>query len=261
MKYINNEEKLKNINLDKNNISIIMDFDGTITRYTHVDSWDVAGEGLGENFKKELTELFEKYRPIEIDYEISYLEKFKAMEEWYKLCIDLYYKYGLTKTKLKEAISNCDLQFREGAKEFFESMRKNNIPVIILSAGIGNVIEGFLNENNCYFDNMKIISNFINFDNNGNINKFDGKIITSMNKTLKGHKIDSIKSRKYKVLFGDLIEDKNMVEKEEWNDTISFGFLDKKVENLPYYKKAFDIVLTKEDGNFYKVINILGRKK
>mgnify|MGYP000705409337 FL=1 len=108
---------------------------------------------------------------------------------------------------------------------------------------------------------MKIISNFINFDNNGNINKFDGKIITSMNKTLKGHKIDSIKSRKYKVLFGDLIEDKNMVEKEEWNDTISFGFLDKKVENLPYYKKAFDIVLTKEDGNFYKVINILGRKK
>ena len=52
-----------------------------------------------------------------------------------------------------------------------------------------------------------------------------------------------------------------MVEKEEWNDTISFGFLDKKVENLPYYKKAFDIVLTKEDGNFYKVINILERKK
>ena len=96
MKYINNEEKLKNINFDKNNISIIMDFDGTITRYTQVDSWDVAGEGLGENFKKELTELFEKYRPIEIDYEISYSEKFKAMEEWYKLCIDLYYKYGLT---------------------------------------------------------------------------------------------------------------------------------------------------------------------
>ena len=70
-------------------------------------------------------------------------------------------------------------------KNFFEAMYKNNIPVIILSAGIGNVIEGFLKENNCYFDNMKIISNFINFDNNGNINKFDGKIITSMNKTLK----------------------------------------------------------------------------
>ena len=261
MKYLNNEEKLKNINLNKNNMCIVMDFDGTITKYTHVDSWDVAGEGLGDNFKKKLTELFEKYRPIEIDYEISYSEKFKAMEEWYKLCIDLYYEYGLTERKLTETLFNCNLQFREGAKEFFEAMYKNNIPVIIISAGIGNVIEGFLKENNCYFDNMKIISNFITFDDNGHMNKFNGDIITSMNKSLKGNKIENIKNRKYKVLFGDLIEDKNMVEKDEWNNTICIGFLDKKIENLPYYKKTFDIVLTKEDGNFYEVINILERKK
>ena len=54
---------------------------------------------LGKDFERELSELYIKYRPIELDYNISYEEKAKAMEEWYKKCIDLYYEYGLTQKK------------------------------------------------------------------------------------------------------------------------------------------------------------------
>ena len=39
-------------------------------------------------------------------------------------------------------------------------MYNRNIPVIIISAGIGNFIEKFLIDNNCYFDNIYLISNY-----------------------------------------------------------------------------------------------------
>ena len=262
MKYIENYQKRK-IELNAENMYVVMDFDGTVTQYKHSDSWDVAGQELGEEFKKELVNLFDIYRPIELDYNISYEEKAKAMEEWYKKCIDLYYEYGLTQKKLDNSILGCELNFRDNAKEFFEYMYKNNIPVIILSAGIGNVIEGFLKNNNCYFDNIYIISNFIEFNENGNMNKFNGKIINSTNKKLDVNKIqnwkekEKLEKRKYKLLLGDLIEDKNMVNPSEWDTTISIGFLEQGLENLPFFEKAFDIVLSKEDANYKNVLEIL----
>ena len=53
----------------------------------------------------------------------------------------------------------------EHTKEFLRKMNEMNIPVIIISAGIGNVIEEFLKLENDYYDNIKIISNFIVFEN------------------------------------------------------------------------------------------------
>lgn len=76
MKYIENYQKRK-IELNAENMYVVMDFDGTVTQYKHSDSWDVAGQELGEEFKKELVNLFDIYRPIELDYNISYEKKQK----------------------------------------------------------------------------------------------------------------------------------------------------------------------------------------
>ena len=260
MEYVEKYEQ-KNIQLKHENMYVVMDFDGTITKYTKVDSWDVAGQGLGEDFKVELARLFNKYRPIELDYKISYEDKCKAMEDWYKQCINLYYKYNLTKNNLDKAIENCGIEFRDGIKTFFEYMNTKNVPVIILSAGIGNVIEGVLKNNNCYYENMYIISNFINFDEKGNIHKFNGEIINSTNKRLDKIQLGiwgkKLENRKYKLLLGDLIEDKNMLKSEEWDTTVTVGFIEKALENLPKFQDAFDIVLTNEDANYNKVMKIL----
>ena len=48
---------------------------------------------------KEMDELYAKYRPIEMDYSISKNDKEKYMKKWYEDCMDLYYKYNLTKQK------------------------------------------------------------------------------------------------------------------------------------------------------------------
>lgn len=224
MKYINNE-KVNNIKLTKNNFYVAIDFDKTITSKESCDSYDASGNMLGEEYKKKNFELYQKYAPVELNYTISFEDKYKSMEEWYNGVMSLFYKYHLTEEKLNKSVNTSNLIFRAGAKDFLHKMYKNNIPVIILSAGIGNVIEHFLKKNGCYYDNIDIISNFIKFDKIGKMEKYNDEIIHTLNKTMDGHitrKIaKKIEDRQYRLLFGDFIEDKKMVPIDEWDKTIA----------------------------------------
>lgn len=264
MKYIK-KEKLDEFKLDRANMYVVIDFDKTITAADSEDSWDATGRKLSEKFKKDIDDLYEKYRPIEIDYKMSFKKRYKLMENWYNECMDLYYTYNLTKQKLVEAVNTSDLKFREGAKEFLKDMYENNIPVIIMSAGIGNTIELFLKKNDSLYDNIYIISNFIKFDDNGNMEKFKEEITHSMNKNLK-HNLpnyfkEEIEKRKYSLLLGDVLEDSKMIPEEQLKNTITINFLNENIEkNLEKCKENFDIVLTKEDGSFKTVKELVLNK-
>ena len=250
---------MNKLNLNKNNIYIVMDYDKTITCSDCADSWDAIANPkvVGQGIRTDMDKLYKKYRPIEMDYTISKQEKSKQMEIWYSECMDLYYKYNLTKEQIKKSIQSSNIKFRRGMKEFLISLHDNNVPVIILSAGIGNTIEQFLKDNNCLFDDtMCIISNFIEFDENGKVKKFDNsKMIHTLNKTLDGHLPDEfikkLSDRKYKILIGDLLEDIKMVDESERDTTLRIGILTKEMENednLKLYNETFDIVLTEEES-------------
>lgn len=265
MEYIDSQ-KIKKIEFTKNNFYVAIDFDKTITNENSFDSWDASGYALGNEYKEESNRNYKKYSPIELQYDISYEEKSKAMVEWYSSAMRLYYKYNLTEKKLIESINKSKLEFRDGAKEFLDDMHNKNIPVIILSAGIGNVIKLFLEKNGCYYDNITIISNFISFDQNGNIEKLNDDMIHTLNKNLNLHMTEEIaqkiEGKKYRLLFGDFVEDKNMVPKNEWDQTVSVGFLCKKVEeNLEVFKNNFDVVLTGKDASFRVANELIGYEK
>lgn len=264
MKYINNnkQEKLK---INKQNTYLVIDFDKTITSNQSQDSWAASANAdiLGKEITQKMDELCQKYEPIELNHTIPVEEKEKHMEKWYGDCMDLYYQYKLTQEKLEQSIKQSNLIFRQGAKDILEKCYKENIPIIILSAGIGNVIEQFLKANNCYTDNMYIISNFIEFKSDGSMKKFDySKMIHTLNKTMPGHLPkeiqQKIQDKEYAILMGDMVEDEKMIEESKWKKTIKIGFLNKKLEeNLPIYLKHFDIVLTKEDATFEIIDNIV----
>ena len=253
MEYIK-EEIIKSIKLTKENVYVLLDFDKTITSYESLDSWAVAGMAADEGCEVEVNKLYEKYRPIEMNYNISYEEKYKQMEIWYNSCMNLYYKYHLNREKLKKAVKNSGLIFRKGAKEFLQYTYENDIPVIILSAGVGSVIREFLKEKKCFFENIFLISNTFVFDENGNAFKLENSLIHTMNKTVEGHlkekRKEEFDKRLYRLLFGDTIEDIYMTPKKDLEKTIKIGFLDKELENLSVYREKFDIVLTKEDTSF-----------
>lgn len=180
-----NQEKKRTIN--SNNYYVVIDFDKTITASNSLDSWMAVIDFniYGEACKKEIQKLNAKYAPIELDYQISKKEKEQYMIEWYQKSMDILYRYGLTKTNLQKTLTRGGLILREGAKEFFKNLNDSQIPVIILSAGIGNVIEEFLKQQEIYFNNIHIISNFIQFKGD-NMLKFEGELLHSMNKTIEG---------------------------------------------------------------------------
>lgn len=136
-------------------------------------------------------------------------------------------------------------------------MKKYNIPVIIISCSLKNVIKEYLKYNNCYYDNISIYSNNYAIDGNGENDIYN---VTPHNKnqiTFSKELNDIIATRKFTLLFGDIIDDANMVTKDKLERTITVGFLDQKIEeNLDLYKSTFDIVLT-DNASFKEIENII----
>lgn len=260
MVYIN-EEKIKNIHLNNNNFYVVMDFDKTITTSNGTDSWTILQNPtiMNPQFEKDSLLLYEKYGPLELDYSLDSVSKSNYMKEWYFNVMDLTYFYGLTYDRFLACVKAGNMYFRNGFKRFLSDLHKFNIPIIILSAGIGNVIDQVLKLNSCFYDNVHIISNFIKFENNKML-PFKDDIIHTCNKSidrLPDYIYKEIKSKDYILLFGDLIEDLNMIHKEDLDKTISFGFLDKNVDtNFNFYKQHFDVVLT-NNSSFDDVAKIL----
>lgn len=265
MKYINTN-KLEEIKIKDDNYYVVLDFDKTITSKNSIDSWGavIDFEIYGEECKKEIEELNAKYEPIETDYTIEEKQKEQYMVEWYQKSMDLLERYKLTYSNLQKALEKDKLEFRKGAKEFFKRLKEKNIPLIILSAGIGNVIEEFLKKEGCYFTNIHIISNFIEFKED-KMQKFTGTIIHSMNKRIEGSLPEDLQNRinqkQYAILCGDIIEDTKMIG-ETKDEVITIGFLNKKIEeNLQVYNQNYDIILTEEDATFYEVEKIIKERK
>ncbi|GJX84557.1 7-methylguanosine phosphate-specific 5'-nucleotidase A isoform X2 [Tanacetum coccineum] len=60
---------------------------------------------------------------------------------------------------------------------------ERDIPVLIFSAGLADIIEEVLRRKlHRTFKNVKIVSNRMKFDQNGNLLSFTGKLIDSLNK-------------------------------------------------------------------------------
>ena len=164
MKYTNTD-KIEKIKITKDNCYVILDFDKTLTSKESLDSWIAILDFdlYGKKCKEKMEQINAKYQPMEQDYTLDDKIKEKYMVEWYSKSMDFLYDYQLTNTNLKKALQRETIKFRKGAKEFLQELEQKKIPVIILSAGIGNVIEEFLKKQECYGDNIYIISNFIDF--------------------------------------------------------------------------------------------------
>lgn len=71
-----------------------------------------------------------------------------------------------------------------------------------------------------------------------------------------------IEAKQYVVLCGDIIEDIQIIGKENRDKTVAIGFLNNKIEeNLEVYKQYYDIVLTEDDACFQEVEKIIKKGK
>jgi len=273
--YIKNPEELEHKILQIKqdgaiNLHIIADFDNTLTKanfngikFQSAFAQIRTGKYLGEKYSLESKELFEKYHPIELDKKIGLDEKISKMNEWWIKHLDLFIKYNLNKSILDEIINKNKLVLRDKAKEFFALLNNNNIPILIFSAGFGDLIKQALTKNDCLFDNMSVISNFFVFSDTGVIIGYNPLIVHSFNKGEIAIKNDphfnKIKEKKNIILLGDNEGDLSMADGLKHNIKISIGFYnneDKK--DLHKYLEFYDVVIT-DDSDMSYVIDLLKR--
>lgn len=236
-------------------LQIVTDFDLTLTKQ-HVDgklvlsSFGIFGKcsQLPSQYINESRQLYQKYRPIEIDTNLPLENKVKAMNDWMTAAEQLLKGIEFDPKELSEVAKKYSTPLRDGTKDLFDKLNKANVPVLVFSAGLGDVVEAILTTHEVLFNNVKIISNFLKYDGE----KIDGfkneKLIHVFNKNehaLEQDYFKVIEGRQHVLLMGDSTGDASMVDGME--DTVAvlkIGFLyDKVEESLANYMEAFDIVL------------------
>jgi cytosolic 5'-nucleotidase 3 len=263
--------KIKEIKKQGNeNLHVITDFDKTLTKgfvkgqkSPTVIAQLREGKYLTPDYAPRAYALFEKYHPIEIDSNINSKEKNKKMNEWWKAHFDLLVKCGMNKKTIEEVVKNRKIAFRAGVLEFLDGLHKNNIPLIIMSASVGDIIKEYLKYENKLYSNIHIVANLFKFDSNGKVIGVEEPIIHSLNKNeITLDKLEVYKKllkRKNVLLLGDSLDDVGMVDGFHYKNLIKIGFLNENIEaNIKDYKKSYDVVIL-NDGNM-NYINGLVKK-
>ncbi|KAL7289885.1 hypothetical protein TKK_0016278 [Trichogramma kaykai] len=244
------------INGGSDKLQVVTDFDFTLTK-THkngnktLSSFCIfeKSKQLPEAYFLESQRLLNKYRPIELDPKIPKEEKIKALDEWMSLCNDLYQGLHYNIDELDKLVEEYGETLRDGTIELFHHLKIQEVPVLVFSAGLGDVVKSVLKHHKILHDNVNIVSNFLKF--NGNVTEgFQNpeKLLHVYNKNEesvdeKYHEL--LKERTNILLMGDSLGDANMADGASKESVIlRIGFLYHHVEeNLPLYRDTFDIVL------------------
>jgi len=255
------ETKKKILEEGVDNFHVIADFDKTLTQaFTEGNKVQSIiailrnKNYLTEDYSPKAHALFEKYHPFEIDPKVSVDEKKKAMTNWWNEHFDLLIKSGLNLDDLKNLVDEGEIEMRNGTLEFIDFLYNKKIPLVIMSAGLGDVIKLYLEKERRLYDNVHVVANFFEWNSDGKAVKIKLPIIHSMNKdehTLENLPIfEELRTRKNVLLLGDGLGDLGMIKGFDCNNLISIGFLNENVEeNLEFFKKDFEVVLL-GDGDF-----------
>jgi 5'-nucleotidase len=264
----NKIEKIKEQGLNK--LHIVSDFDRTLTRATYnakkIPSGIALvrqGDYLSNKYPQKAFTLFNKYHPIEIDENLDYQYRCNKMQEWWEEHEKLLVKSKMHKNVIADILEKNPKLFRDGSDNFFDFLYKKKVPLLIFSAGIGNLIKDYLKKKDKLTDNIHIIANTFVFNFQGYATGYEHEVIHTLNKSE-----IKIKNKNYKkmisernnvILLGDSLGDLGMVNDLNTNCIIKIGFLNKASKsNLELYKTKFDIVIA-NDGSM-KYVNKLLQK-
>ena len=234
-----NDKKL--IGFNKNKMSIVTDFDKTLTSAESESTLGIFSKFLPDSYVKAKNDINKEEESISINNDLTFQRKKILLKYiWVKKLI-LLSKYLKDINTVKEIVDSGLFNFRDGAIESLNYLQKK-YEVIINSSGMGNLIVELLKSKGCSFDNLKVFSNFYDF----NTSSFDlQNCIFSADKVNKEY-LEAI-SNKQLILLGDTLEDLSMVPKNKTN--VSIAFLDGEYHKyLNVFRKSFDIVATENES-------------
>lgn len=266
------QEKIKGLRLEET--VFIFDFDGTINKKYNgtVKTPSIISifrneNILNEEYSKQAHALMSLYQPIELDPSIPLETKIQKMEEWWQKHIHLLIKHKLSRKSIRKVSYHKSLIVRNGIIDLFSFAKDNGIPIIIFSAsGTGSdSIRFFLERHAILFENVTIISNRFEYKDDL-VTAYIPPLIHALNKdeAVLGlfpeiHKM--ILERKDVLLFGDSMNDVNMVLDHNHRRVVRVGLLNEKdpegkIDLLQRFTEKFDLVI-EDDKGLELVYNIL----
>ena len=241
-------------------LQVIADFDKTLTYWNQPSIIAVLYnyDYLSEDYSKKAKELEKFYMPKEEDRSIPFEERKNLMNERWVKHEQLLIESWLSKKHIENVVNSWILKLREGCHDMLDQLDSLWIPVIVLSASWlwTDSIAIYLQEHLDKHQKLYIISNEYDWDENWFAIWRKEPVITSLNKneTVISEKsfpeiYQEIERRKNIILLWDKIEDLDMAEGINPEVLLKIWFLNSwSDENLEFYKKYFDIVISWELG-------------
>lgn len=200
----------------KDKLHLIIDFDRTLTLCRNdsggrMTTWGVLNRKLPGQIEEETMRLYRKYRPLEVSGKMTTADAV----EWWSTVLSFYAGRGLKLANLVKGIKEI-LPARPGVKLLFDLCEARDIPTIIISAGVKNVIDLWCREYGIH--PARILSTNLNLDSQGYICGWEkDSLVHVFNKREKGHDevFEIKKQRPNTLLIGDSIDDATMADGDE----------------------------------------------
>uniref|UniRef100_A0A8B9HV18 5'-nucleotidase n=1 Tax=Astyanax mexicanus TaxID=7994 RepID=A0A8B9HV18_ASTMX len=241
-------------------LQVISDFDMTLTRFAYNGNRCPTTHNIlhnstliSEECKSKMSELLSHYYPIEIDDTRSVEEKTPLMVEWWTKAHNLLVEQQIGKDQLAEAVRESNAMLREGYQGFFDLLKHHSIPLLIFSAGVGDILEEVMRHNGMFHPNVRVFSNYMEYNEKGVLCAFKEPLIHTFNKKesalLNPDMFGQLQDRPNILLLGDSLGDLTMADGiQNAQNILRIGYLNDKVEERRNaYVDSYDIVLEKDE--------------
>jgi len=242
-------------------LQVIFDFDRTLTTNLQGSSENISSShimnfSLPPDGRKNYQQLFEYYRPLEIAGTMTTADAV----EWWSRAMRLFVDYRVDMTCIKQDFLS-KVSIRPHTKEVLDLCKKLEIPTIILSAGVKNVIDMWMEAYDVRAN--VVLGNVLQIDVDGKVCGWDESAVMHIfNKHETGHpELARIRAERSKtILIGDGMSDADMAEGTD--DVLRIRILDVCSDDLPSVKQQreqtfqrFDAAI--EDGSLQPLYELL----
>jgi HAD superfamily hydrolase (TIGR01544 family) len=259
---------------------VISDFDRTIS--THGCGVSCHGvlelcTELGAEYRAATLKLKNHYMPIETDPNQTIEQKLPQMQEWYRQAHSLLAAEPLTEAVIERAAQTSAVELRPGFAKLTLLLERLGVPLIVCSAGLGNVLRAVLNAKMpasaaAAGAQLPIVSNWLRFggaDGKGKVAGFSEPLLHMFNKDgaflrnqLGEERWAALAGgRTVGVVLGDGLGDATMADGLGLAHIVRIGFLNEtdpaRVAALePQYRQRFDAIIL-GDGSFEWLFDLL----
>jgi HAD superfamily phosphoserine phosphatase-like hydrolase len=187
---------------------MVVDFDKTLTKNGPKDltSWDVATPFLSRESQEKDDELCATYLPLEKTGDMTE----EMADYWWDETLNLYVKDKVKVSDIRRHARE-HIKFRDGVMKLFMMCRYHDIPIAIVSAGLGDVIEEVADAARIKPD--YIVSTELEAENDVITGWNKDSVVHNHNKERRSREKlrDVMEARPNIILVGDSLEDPKMV--------------------------------------------------